>query len=453
MNASFHLVGRPRFAAASGQAGRVGPAARAVARPVARAAARAPLALDRRAAGVLASVTAVPGGRIGDGRRFVDWLAGAGVRWWQVLPLGPPDEHGSPYRSASAFAGWPGLLSAPRARVTVDDEDAFRSGSGAGWIDDWERFPGAGRDAVRDQVRFQREWDALRAHAADAGVGLIGDVPIYVAPGSADHVAHPELFRPGLVAGVPPDLFSAAGQRWGNPVFAWPAHRRDGFAWWTARLRRTFSLVDVTRVDHFRGFTAYWAIPESEPTAIGGRWLPGPGRAPFDAASAALGPLPVVAEDLGVITPAVRRLRDGLGFPGMAVLQFGFDGVRPNEHHPSRHVEHQVAYSGTHDNDTAAGWWAGLPDPVRARVRAAARAAGLVPDDDHPARTIVALTFASVARLAVVPLQDVLELGSGARTNTPGTDRGNWTWRADRAQLTPAVAARLRAGVEATSRT
>ncbi|HEV7720120.1 MAG TPA: 4-alpha-glucanotransferase [Iamia sp.] len=406
--------------------------------------------LTSRSAGVLAHVTSVPGGRLGDARRFVDWLASAGVAWWQVLPLGPPDEHGSPYRSASAFAGWPGLLSAPRARVTVDDEDAFRSTQP--WVEEWASFLGTGRDAVRDQVRFDREWAALRAHAATVGVRLIGDVPIYVAPGSADHLAHPDLFRPGAVAGVPPDAFSDTGQRWGNPLFDWPAHRRQGYAWWTARLRRTFDLVDLTRIDHFRAFTAYWAVPESCPTAVEGRWVRGPGRAVFDAATSALGPLPVIAEDLGVITEPVRRLRDDLGFPGMAVVQFGFDGDPPNEHHPSRHREHQVAYSGTHDNDTARGWWTGLPPAAQDRVRSAARAAEVEVDDRRPWWTIVDLALSSPARLAVVPLQDVLGLGSEARMNTPGTDAGNWSWRAPREDLTPALARRLRSSVESSGR-
>lgn len=409
-----------------------------------------------RSAGVLAHVTSIPGGTLGDARRFVDWLAATGVGWWQVLPLGPPDEHGSPYRSASAFAGWPGLLSAPRARVTADDVDAFRAGAGAGWVDDWAAFVAAtggdGRQALLDQVRFDREWAALRGHAADAGIRLIGDVPIYVAPGGADHTTHPALFRAGAVAGVPPDAFSATGQRWGNPLFDWPAHRRQGYAWWIARLRRTFDLVDLTRIDHFRAFTAYWSVPESSPTAIEGRWVRGPGRALFDAATAALGPLPVIAEDLGVITPPVERLRDELGFPGMVVLQFGFDSDPPNTHHPSRHHEHQVAYSGTHDNDTADGWWTGLPAAVQERVRAAARAAGVAVDARRPWWTIVDLAMASPAHLAVVQLQDVLGLGSEARMNLPGTATGNWSWQATRRQLTPATARRLRQSLDASHR-
>lgn len=404
-----------------------------------------------RSSGVLAHVTSIPGGRLGDdARRFVDWLADAGVGWWQILPVGPPAPNGSPYGSASAFAGWPGLLSKPRARVTADEEAAFRERS-AFWIDDWAAHAG-GREAVLDQVRFDREWAALRAHAAERGVRLIGDVPIYVAAGSADHLAHPELFRDGVVAGVPPDLFSATGQRWGNPIYDWPALRRRRYRWWVERLRRTFELVDLTRIDHFRAFTAYWAVPESCPTAVEGRWTRGPGRAVFDAAAAELGPLPVIAEDLGLITEPVRRLRDDLGFPGMVVLQFGFDPDvhDASEHHPSVHVEHSVCYSGTHDNDTARGWWDGADERTRANVVEAAEAAGV--REPEPWWTLVRLAFASPARLAVVQLQDVLGLGTEARMNLPGQDLGNWAWRAERRQLTPKVATRLRAAVEASGR-
>ncbi len=406
---------------------------------------------------MLAHVTSIPGGRLGDGAlRFVDWLAEAGVAWWQVLPLGPPDEHRSPYRSASAFAGWPGLLSEPEAPVSVDEEDAFRQRS-APWIGDWATAAGAGaREAVRDQVRFDREWRRLRTHAAERGVRLIGDVPIYVAPGSVDHLAHPDLFRTGVVAGVPPDAFSDDGQLWGNPLFDWSALRRQGYAWWTERLRRTFDLVDLTRIDHFRAFVAYWEVPASAATARDGRWVRGPGRAVFDAATAALGPLPVIAEDLGVITPPVARLRDDLGFPGMVVLQFGFDGRRPetsSPHHPANHREGSVCYPGTHDNDTARGWWGSVPSLVHDRVRDAARQAAVVDvPADEPWRLLPRLALASRSRLAVLPLQDVLGLGSEARMNHPGIEGGCWRWRADTDQLTPAIAAHLRADIEATDR-
>lgn len=410
--------------------------------------------LGPRSAGVLAHVTSIPGGRLGDGAlRFVDWLAEAGIAWWQVLPLGPPDEHRSPYRSASAFAGWSGLLAAPGAPVSLDEEDAFRRRAGA-WIGEWATAAG-GRDAVRDQVRFEREWGRVRSHAAERGVRLIGDVPIYVAPGSVDHLAHPGLFRSGVVAGVPPDAFSDDGQLWGNPLFDWSALRRQGYRWWVERLRRTFDLVDLTRIDHFRAFVAHWEVPASASTARVGRWVRGPGRAVFDAASEALGPLPVIAEDLGVITPPVARLRDDLGFPGMVVLQFGFDGARPlaSPHHPANHREGSVCYPGSHDNDTSRGWWESVSSTVHERVVAASHAAGVadVPADE-PWWVLVRLALASRSRLAVLPLQDVLGLGSEARMNVPGRADGSWRWQVDADQLTPAIAARLRTEVEASDR-
>ena len=276
-----------------------------------------------RSSGVQLHLTSLPGGRLGpEAYRFVDWLAAAGQTWWQVLPLGPPDRYHSPYKARSAFAAWPGFLGDPRAPVSAAEVLEFRERE-AFWAVDWERF--SARGALADQVRFSREWSALRAYAADRGVRLFGDVAIYVAPGSADHRAHPELFRAGLVAGAPPDAFSDDGQLWGNPVYDWPALRRRRYRWWVERLRRTLSLFDLARIDHFRGFVAYWAVPAGARTARSGSWKRGPGRALFDAVSQSLGGVALVAEDLGVITPAVTALRESLGFPGMVVLQFGFD--------------------------------------------------------------------------------------------------------------------------------
>ena len=235
----------------------------------------------RRSAGVQLHLTSLPGGRLGrDAYRFVDWLAAAGQTWWQVLPLGPPDRYRSPYKSRSAFAAWPGFLADPRARVSRAEVLDFRERH-AYWVEDWVRFGGQGGFA--DQVRFEREWGALRAYAADRGVRLFGDVAIYVAPGSIDHRAHPELFRDGAVAGAPPDAYSETGQLWGNPLYDWPAMRRRRYRWWVERIRRTLSLFDLARIDHFRGFVAYWAVPADAATAVGGRWQRGPGRAVFDA--------------------------------------------------------------------------------------------------------------------------------------------------------------------------
>ncbi|MDX6689182.1 MAG: 4-alpha-glucanotransferase [Solirubrobacteraceae bacterium] len=394
--------------------------------------------------------TSLSSGRLGDDAyRFVDWLERAGQSWWQMLPLGPPDRARSPYKSRSAFAAWRGLLANPAAPVSDDEIDAFRARE-TFWIGDWERLAG-GRRAVADQVRFEREWTALRRYAGDRGVRLIGDVPIYVAPGSADHVGHPELFRCGEVAGVPPDAFTDLGQLWGNPLYDWPALQRRSYRWWTERLRRTFAFFDVTRVDHFRGFVAYWAVPEGAPDARNGQWRRGPGRAVFDAAAAQLGPLPVIAEDLGVITPAVTALRRSLGFPGMVVMQFGFDPDDPHgPHRLENHRADSVVYTGTHDNDTARGWWETLPNDVRASALAQFDAAGV--RERRPWWSLIRLSFSSPARLAMVQAQDVLGLGSEARMNIPGRATGSWRWRMEPRALTAEHARRLRAATEEASR-
>jgi 4-alpha-glucanotransferase len=389
--------------------------------------------------------TSLPGGRLGrEAYAWVDWLAGAGQTWWQMLPLGPPDRYRSPYKASSAFAAWPGLLAEPAAPVSNEEELDFRERE-ASWIEDWARF--AGRGAVADQVRFRREWTALRAYANERGVRLIGDVPIYVAPGSADHRAHPELFRADAVAGTPPDAYTDKGQLWGNPLYDWPALQRLGYRWWTARLARTFSLFDLARIDHFRGFVSYWAVPRRARSALGGRWSRGPGRALFDAAGAALGELPIIAEDLGVITPAVRRLRDDLGLPGMVVLQFGFSPEdAANVHDVANHAEHRIAYTGTHDNDTLRGWYESLDGATRALVDAARP--GVERDVWWD---LIALTFSSRARVAMVQAQDVLGLGSEARMNQPGRASGAWRWRLDSLPSRD-LARRLRAAAEAAGR-
>jgi 4-alpha-glucanotransferase len=388
--------------------------------------------LLERASGILLHPTSLPNGALDEhAYRFVDWLAAAGQSWWQVLPLGPPEGiTGSPYMSASAFAGSHALLAEPDAAVTAAEAEAFRARQSF-WIEDWLAFGGS----LSDQVRFEREWQALRRYAFERGVRVFGDMPIYVSRDGADHRAHLDLFQAGAVAGVPPDAFTETGQLWGNPLYDWSAMRAEGYRWWTERFRRTFELVDLTRVDHFRGFVSYWAVPEGEPTAEHGRWRRGPGVDLFDAIRAELGPLAVVAEDLGVITEPVVRLRRELGFPGMAVLQFAFGGDPANPHLPANHEEQSVVYTGTHDNDTARGWWESLPDEERER-------SGLDPAD--PAWSLIALAWSSRAALAIAPLQDVLDLGSEARMNMPGTEEGNWSWRYAPGELTAELAHRLR---------
>lgn len=395
-----------------------------------------------RSAGVQLHPTSLPGGRLGpEAFRFIDWLERAGQSWWQMLPLIPPDRARSPYKARSAFAAWPGLLADPGAPVDEDEIAAFRERE-AYWIGAWEAAAG-GRRAVADQVRFEREWTALRAHAADRGVRLIGDVPIYVAPDGSDHRAWPELFRDGAVSGAPPDAYSELGQLWANPLYDWPVMRRRGYRWWIERLRRTFSLFDATRIDHFRGFVAYWAVPEGAKDARAGEWRRGPGAAVFEAARRELGELPVIAEDLGVITEPVHRLRRRLGFPGMVVLQFGFDPDDPEgTNRIERHPEDSVVYTATHDNDTLAGWWEGLSDPVRAEVAATLRREDIGGRD--PVWRLITLAQASKARLAMAQMQDVLGLGNEARMNVPGRATGSWRWRMDEGVLTPRLARRLR---------
>jgi 4-alpha-glucanotransferase len=410
------------------------------ARSGARAAGRVP-GLPR-SAGVQLHPTSLPGGRLGDeAYRFVDWLAAAGQTWWQMLPLGPPGEGGSPYKSPSAFAASPELLARPDAPLSDDELAEFRSRE-AYWIGDWERFAGDG--ALADQVRFDREWGELRAYAEERGVRLIGDMPIYVAPGSADHLTHPELFQEEYVAGAPPDKFTDLGQLWGNPLYDWPALRRRRYAWWVERLRRANELYDVCRIDHFRGFVSYWAVPAGAADARAGFWRRGPGRAPFDAARRRLGELPLIAENLGIVTDAVERLRRELGLPGMAVLQFAFDPEEPdNPHRLHNHKADDVVYTGTHDHDTIRGWWESLGHESRVEVEAALARAGI--EDPDPWWALIRLAFDSPGVVAMVQLQDVLGLGGEARMNVPGlVDERNWSWRLEPGALTPEPAARLR---------
>lgn len=402
-----------------------------------------------RASGVQLHITSLPGGRLGPSARdFVDWLAAAGQSVWQVLPVSVPDEHRSPYKSPSAFAASPALLEHPGAEVTPEELSDFAERE-AYWAESWTAFGGD----LADQVRFDREWADLRAYAAARGIRLMGDVPIYVAPDGADVRAWPQFFRGDMVAGCPPDAYAVTGQLWGNPLYRWDVIAQDGFRWWIERLRRTFALFDFVRLDHFRGFADYWAIPAGAATALGGRWERGPGRALFDAAAAELGELPVLAEDLGDIDAPVIELRRALGLPGMAVLQFGFNpDDHANTHHPANLEQHQVVYTGTHDNDTVCGWWRDLPEAPRAMVRAALQEARVAVDADRePSWALIGLALDMPCELAMMQAQDVLALGSEARMNAPGIE-GGWSWQMEPGALTDAHAERLRALTEAAGR-
>ena len=482
--------------------------------------------LSDRTSGVLLHPTSLPGGHEGgqldaEARAFVDFMASAGQRWWQMLPVGPTGYANSPYSAQSAFAGNPALVAIDRL---VDDGllaaaysgkphdtalraafEAFRHGranrdfrafttEAAGWLDDfalyraikrahgeaqWTLWPAPLRDrdpnallgarvAFADEIafvrfvqwRFARDWRALRDYAHARGIGLIGDIPIFMAHDSADVWKTRELYylarsgEPTLVAGVPPDYFSETGQRWGNPLYRWDRMRRTGYAWWIQRFRATLSAFDAVRLDHFIGFTRYWAIPGTEPTAINGRWRRGPGPHFFKAVRRALRQphLPLIAEDLGVVTPEVRALRDEFGLPGIKILQFAF-GTDPNaaDFLPHNYPRNAVAFTGTHDNDTTAGWFhdqgSGSRSPEQTEKERQTALAYLGQSDDARRDVhwhMIRMILMSVANVAIVPAQDLLGLGSESRMNRPGTDRGNWSWRLAPRTLTPEIAERLR---------
>ncbi len=303
------------------------------------------------------------------------------------------------------------------------------------------------------QFAFQQQWDQLREACEERGIRILGDVPIFVNMDSADVWVHPGIFeldeelKPIRIAGVPPDYFSATGQRWGNPLYRWDVLAARGFDWWIDRIRRAQELYDIVRLDHFRGFEAYWAIPAEEETAVNGEWVKAPGLELFRAIHHALGDVPFVAEDLGLITKEVDALRTELGMPGMKVLQFGFSNKGAHTHLPHRFTPGTVAYTGTHDNDTTQGWWNSAGETVRAAAEAL-----LGPVDNRPAWPLIRAAQASIAEIAIVPAQDLLELGSEARMNTPAVAEGNWSWRAPENCWTEELANRLAALAEVTDR-
>ena len=475
---------------------------------------------DRRRAGILLHPTSLPegagNGDLGaDAYRFVDLLADCGVGVWQTLPLGPIDATGSPYQSASVYAGDARLISLERlekdgwlsSHVSWDscsDADAYRNsrlqearktflqdaggevrdeymafiGEHAAWLNEyalfeavkaslgglpWWQWPSALRlresnalahareslaDAIEqrcfEQFLFHRQWASLKRYANDKDIQMFGDVPLFVAHDSVEVWVEPEFFCldaegcPTVVAGVPPDYFSDTGQRWGNPLYDWNRMREDNFEWWRSRIRVLEERFDLIRVDHFRGLAAYWEIPAHEENAINGRWVEAPGAALLQALAQSFGPLPLVAEDLGYLTPDVHALRDQFHLPGMAVLQFAFDGGPDNPHLPHNHAPNSVVYTGTHDNDTTAGWFEAAPQDTRTRV---CEYLTIAPDDMPWA--LVGAALDSVAMLAVVPLQDILGLGSEHRMNTPGVRDGNWRWRFNWEQLRPCLTKRL----------
>jgi len=307
------------------------------------------------------------------------------------------------------------------------------------------------------QFQFFKQWSRLKKYCNDRGIRLFGDMPIYVSLDSDTIWLHPELFyldengRPTVVAGVPPDYFSETGQLWGNPIYRWDLMAQDGYAWWIERIQATLSLVDIVRIDHFRGFEKYWEVPGGDTTARNGRWVPGPGAALFEAIKKALGTVPIIAEDLGVITPEVDALRERFGFPGMRVLQFAFgNDPKADDYRPHNYPRNCVAYTGTHDNNTTIGWFKEevSGDTTRSReIREAERRLALKymgSDGKEFNWDFIRLALMSVADTAIIPLQDVLGLGNEARMNRPATTGGNWAWRFTRDMLTDEIKNRLR---------
>jgi len=492
-----------------------------------------------RCSGILLHPTSLPE-RFGIGDlgpsayAFVDFLAAAGQRLWQVLPLGPTGFGDSPYQVFSAFAGNPLLISletlAHQGLLKTEDwdegeefpldkvdygrvigfklpllrlafkrfktkassdsqfEDFCRHNSswlqefalfmaikeahgGMSW-DEWEpaivmRQPEALARWTQElaheiechkflQFTFFEQWSALKSYCHQRAIRIMGDIPIFVSRDSADVWSHPELFhldskgRPTVVAGVPPDYFSATGQLWGNPLYRWDTLEESGYRWWIERFRSTFEIVDMVRLDHFRGFESYWEVPALETTAIHGRWVKANGERLFAAVQRELGRLPIVAENLGVITPEVEALRKRFGFPGMAVLQFAFGSGPESEFLPHNYRRNCLVYTGTHDNDTVAGWWTGdgtqgstrQQDAVLKEREFAMKYLGCDGSEIH--WSFIRAVMASVADLAIVPLQDVLGLGSEARMNLPARAEDNWRWRFLPGALTENIRERLK---------
>jgi 4-alpha-glucanotransferase len=445
--------------------------------------------LDRRRSGVLLHPTSLISGEGPDqrgalglaARAFIDWLRLSGFSIWQILPLGPPGDGGSPYWARSDFAGDVSLIDRhelPNLDELQQDYQSFRAAQ-QHWLDDyvlfealaarfrsaWWDWPAQYRSRDSDalsqfarqeqteleqrrveQWQFDWQWRALRAYAAERGVYVLGDLPIYVAPDSVATWAHREQFqldetgRPAQLAGVPPDYFSADGQLWGNPLYAWAQAKRDGFAFWRTRLGRQLQRFDLVRIDHFRGLAGYWSVPAGARTAREGSWQSAPGKALFRVLQQNFPDLPLVAEDLGVITPDVEELRLAYRLPGMRVLQFAFGGAADNPHLPHNYTRDVVAYTGTHDNDTTQGWCRTLNE---AETRHAL--SYLHCEISALAEQMQRAVLGSVAQLVVLPAQDLLRLGSEARLNTPGTAKGNWSWRLARERLDAPLAQAYRA--------
>lgn len=474
----------------------------------------------KRSSGILLHPSSLPGnygiGSLGnEALNFVDYLAKAGQKLWQVLPMGHTGYGDSPYQCFSIFAGNPilidldlikdnGLLKAedltpeitfmddrvdygtvinfkhdllkvaynnflnqrdlPETYQIFIDENDF-------WLQDyatfialkghfngrpWWEWPHEFRFKNEEELNtftkhyekeidfhkfcqyyFFKQWNDVKDYANSKGISIIGDIPLYVAHDSADVWGNHQIFQfdemrqPVKVAGVPPDYFSETGQLWGNPLYDWDRMKNNDFKWWIGRVKASLALYDIVRIDHFRGFEAYWAVPYGDETAINGEWKKAPGMELFQTIRNEMGELPIIAEDLGIITPEVEELRDSFDFPGMKILQFAFHSDEGSGYLPHNYNENFVVYTGTHDNDTLRGWFNTLEDSVKKKVLDYAGS-----DENQIIKKMIRLAWASVAKMAIIPFQDLIDMGSEGRMNTPGTASGNWQWRFTKEQLT-----------------
>ena len=439
--------------------------------------------LSKRRSGILLHPTSLPSGRLDDDViRWLDFLAAAGQSVWQVLPLGIPCSGNSPYQSLSAFAADPRLLPKAGAGPLQSDDAQFRAWveQQAFWLEDfvafmllkrlhanrpWYEWPADCRDRdpatlrglleehaaelalIRwEQYRLYRIWKSVHTAAAERDIHVFGDMPIFVAHDSADVWACPRRYlldeqgRLSYATGVPPDYFSSTGQRWGNPHYDWQYMQEEGFSWWLQRLETQFEWFDLLRIDHFRGLEAVWMIEPDCETAVEGHWAKTPGDALLSVLQEHMGRIPLVAEDLGIITPEVTALRKRYRLPGMAVLQFSFDESDDNPHKPRNIVPDTVVYTGTHDNDTTRGWFDSLPPEEQHYVLGELG----ISDPAGVVDAMMKTALESRAQLCILPLQDALGLGTDARMNIPGDNGDHWRWQFAWSQISPDTAQHMR---------